>query len=124
MSDDVNADFGRLQQTAQIGASGFDATKTHPVFGALHSFALSHKYGQADPYTYMRNPNLRAMDTRAAAFQGMQKLGEGVRRAADMYRPSIPGPVPPMPSPTPTAPTNPSQYTRSTLKANPRGTTP
>lgn len=79
MSDDVEADFARLHGTSQVGVSGFNAAKTHPVFGALHSFALAHRYGQADPYTYMNNPGLRSLDTRDAALAGLQSLGARFR---------------------------------------------
>lgn len=113
MSDDVNADFGRLQGTAQTGVSGFNAAGRHPLFSAAHSFILAHKYGQADPQTYMRNPGLRQMDTRQAAMEGLQKAGQGVRRWADYYRPSIPGPVGTVPSPTTPAPKVPQNYSYS-----------
>lgn len=79
MSNDVEADFARLHGTSQIGASGFNAAKTHPLFGAVHSFALAHKYGQADPYTYINNPRLRTVDTRDAALAGLQSVGARFR---------------------------------------------
>jgi hypothetical protein len=113
MSNDVDADFARLHATAQMGASSFDASKRHPLFSTFHSYVLAHKYGKEDPQTYMRNPGLRSMDTRQATIEGMQKAGAGVRRYADMYRPSIPGPIPPMPGVNTTVPTpvtNPGAY--------------
>lgn len=111
MSDDVEADFARLHGVAQIGHAGFNAAGQHPLFSAVHSFTLAHKYGKEDPRTYMRNPGLRQMDTREAAMQGMQKLGEGVRRWSDYYKPSVPGPVPPIPGVNTTVPpTNPGSY--------------
>lgn len=105
--ENVSEDFSRLHGTATGAAESFDATKTHPVFGAAHSMILAHRYGKADPYTYMNHPGLRGMDTRQAALEGMQKLGEGVRRVTDMYRPSIPGPLPPMPGVNRPAPPTP-----------------
>lgn len=79
MSDDVEADFARLHGTSQIGASGFNAAKAHPLFGAVHSVVLAQKYGGADPYTYMQNPRLRSIDTRDAALAGLQGLGARFR---------------------------------------------
>lgn len=110
MSDDVNADFARLHAITQAGAANFNMTRTHPVFAGAHSLLLAHKYGKEDPYTYMRNPHLRAMDTREAALDSLRAAGSGVRRYADMYRPSIPGPVPEMPAPNTTVPTSPGAY--------------
>lgn len=124
MSDDVNADFARLHGTAQIGASGFDATAKHPLFSTLHSYALAHKYGQESPQTYMNNPRLRTMDTRQAAMQGLQSAGAGVRRFADMYRPSIPGPIPSMSGPMTTVPTNPGAYSFTRRQYSARMTPP
>jgi len=125
MSDDVTNDFARLHETAQTGASGL-GVKTHPLFGAAHSMILAQKYGKADPYTYMNSPGLRAMDTRQAALEGMRTAGGTVRRASDMYRPSIPGPVPPMPGPTTSAPEMPSpaKFTKRTYSqpTSPPGT--
>jgi hypothetical protein len=105
MSDDVSGDFERLHGTAQAGAEGFDMGKAHPVFGAVHSLILAHKYGEGSFQDYLRNPGLRQMDTRDAALQGMRKAGEGVRRWGDQFRPPMPGPVSPMPGPATTAPT-------------------
>jgi hypothetical protein len=110
MSADVDADFARLHATTQVGVGGFDATKKHPLFSAVHSFALAHRYGKEDPATYMKNPGLRTMDTREAAIRGMQSAGDRVRRYADLYRPSIPGPVGTVPEPTTPAPEMPSAY--------------
>jgi hypothetical protein len=128
MSSDINADFSRLQGTAEIGVTGFNAAGTHPLFAAAHSFALAHRYGHTDPYTYMRNPGLRALDTRQAAMEGMQKLGEGVRRWSDYYRPSIPGPVGPIPATNTSTPTMPSpaKFTKRTYsqRMSPPGMVP
>jgi hypothetical protein len=110
MSDDVNADFARLHGIAQLGASGFDMTKGHPLFTATHSMILAHKYGREDVQTYMRHPGLRSMDTRQAALESLQSAGSTVKRFADMYRPSIPGPIPDMSGPATTVPTSPGAY--------------
>lgn len=80
--ENVGEDFARLHGTAQGAASGFDPNKTHPLFGAVHSIILAQRYGR-DPYMYLRNPGLRAMDTRQAAFRGLQKVGQKIKR----YRP-------------------------------------
>lgn len=119
MSDDINADFERLHGVAQVGHSGFNAAKPHPVFSAVHSFFLAHKYGKEDPGTYLRNPGLRNMDTRQAALEGLQSAGAGVRRGIDYLRPSIPGPVPTMPGPTVSTPTMPAPatFTKRTYSA-------
>lgn len=124
MSQDVAGDFARLHGTAQIGATGL-GIKTHPLFSAAHSLILSHKYGQADPYTYMKNPHLRAMDTRQAALEGLQTAGGHVSRAADYFRPSVPGPVPPMPGAnTPMPPTSPGAYNYTKRPYSARMSTP
>jgi len=111
MSDDVNADFGRLHAVSRVGVSGFNAAGTHPLFSAVHSFALAHRYGKEDPQTYMRNPGLRTMDTRQAALEGMQQAGGAVRRGIDYLMPSIPKPPGPVPPPTTGVPTMPAPST-------------
>jgi hypothetical protein len=97
MSDvfNVNADFGRLQGTAEQTASTFNQPGTHPIFSAIHSFVLAHRYGNESPWTYMNNPGLRAMDTREAAFEGLQKVGATVKRwRAGSTAPTVPSPTP------------------------------
>lgn len=124
MSQDVAGDFARLHGTAQTGAEGL-GVKAHPLFSAVHSLALAHRYGQQDPQTYMRNPNLRALDTREAAFRGLQSAGGRVQRYADRWRPSIPGAVPPMPGVnTPVPPTSPGAYSYTKGQYSARMTTP
>jgi hypothetical protein len=95
--ENVSEDFSRLHGTAAGAAEGFNPTKTHPVFGAVHSMILAHRYGKADPHTYMNNPGLRAMDTREAAFQGLQRLPQGIRSVRSLFSRSGPqspgGPV-------------------------------
>lgn len=112
MSDDVHADFERLHSVARTGVTGFNAAKAHPVFSALHSLTLAHKYGKEDPQTYMRNPGLRSMDTRQAALEGLQSAGAGVRRYADRFA-AMPQPFDMSTvttAPSPTVPTNPGAY--------------
>jgi hypothetical protein len=101
--ENVSEDFSRLHGTAAGAAEGFNPTKTHPVFGAIHSMVLGHKYGN-DPYMYMNNPGLRAMDTREAAFQGLQKVGAGIQRYSQRFKRAQPSPAVTSPA-APTAPT-------------------
>ena len=79
-TDDATADFARLQGTAEQTASNYNQPGGHPIFSAIHSFVLAHRYGYETPMTYMNNPGLRAMDTRDAAFRGLQNMGAGINR--------------------------------------------
>lgn len=102
--ENVSEDFSRLHGTAAGAAESFNPTKTHPVFGAAHSMILAHRYGKEDPHTYMNNPGLRAMDTREAAFQGLQKVGAGIKRYSQRFKGAQPSPAVTSPA-APTAPT-------------------
>lgn len=92
--ENVHEDFARLHGVAQEGASGLNPTKAHPVFGAVHSMLLGKRYGN-NPFAYMKHPGLRAMDTRQAALESLQRLPSNVIRAADRFAPNR-TPTPPV----------------------------
>lgn len=83
---DVTDDFARLHATVPSPTSLSFGGRPSPVFSAVHSVALAAKYGREDPLTYMRNPGLRSLDTRQAAFDGLQAAGAGLQRGYQRLR--------------------------------------
>ena len=86
----------------------------HPLFSAVHSVILAHRYGdQFDlhPLDYYNHPELRSAHTRMAMNEGLQaaaqRFGRGPRSGGTP--PPAAGPVP-QPGGLPPQPAAPGQY--------------